>query len=132
MVENDIIMNMKKIIPSFFAGILYVIPTLVSAQAFDPNGGDLEDSADNTLEFFNDVLIPFFLGLGFLFVVWGVFRYFIAGAANEESRQKGKTLVVYAIIAYVFLVAFWGIVNIFSDGTNLSGQNLENRPTVLP
>jgi len=107
-------------------------PVIASAQlATSGGGGAFEDFLRNIIEFTNEVLIPFIIGIGFLFFVWGMFQYFIAGGANEESREKGKGLMIYATIGFVVIIIFFGIINILTSSTGLEGETLRNIPTVI-
>ena len=111
----------------FLGGIFF--PQVASAQVFNPSGGELGVLLVNLVIFINDTLIPFIVALGFLFFVWGVFRFFIYGAADEESRQKGKSLIIYSIIGFVVIIIFWGVVNMFASSTGLVGEALQFIPT---
>lgn len=96
---------------SFFA-----LPLLASAQLADQagGGGGFQVLLTNILNFTNTVLIPFIVGIGFLVFVWGMFQYFIAGGANDESKEKGKSLMIYATLGFVLIIVFWGIVNLLT------------------
>jgi hypothetical protein len=65
-----------------------------------------------------------------------MFRYFIAGGANDEAKEQGKSLIVYATLGFVLVIVFWGIVNLVATSTGLSGKALEaddlNLPKVIP
>ena len=121
---------MKSIITSVLATLL-ALPAVVSAQGFSASGGEIGTLLENIILFANDVLIPFILGLGFLFFVWGMFRYFIMGGADEESREKGKSLMLWALIGFVLIIVFWGIVNLVASSTGWGGQTLQNIPSVV-
>ena len=117
---------------------LLAMPMLASAQGavLETDGGAFGDLLRNILTFSNNVLIPFILGIGFLVFVWGMFRYFIAGGANDEAKEQGKSLMVYATLGFVFIIVFWGIVNLVATSTGLSGEGLEagdlNLPNAIP
>jgi len=117
---------------------LLAMPMLASAQGavLETDGGAFGDLLRNILTFSNDVLIPFILGIGFLVFVWGMFRYFIAGGANDEAKEQGKSLMVYATLGFVLIIVFWGIVNLVATSTGLSGEGLEagdlNLPNAIP
>ena len=119
------------------ATLLAVMPMLANAQpVLATGGGDFGTLLRNILVFSNSILIPFILGIGFLVFVWGMFRYFIAGGANDEAKEKGKSLMVYATLGFVLVIVFWGIVNLVATSTGLSGKSLEvtdiNLPKVIP
>jgi hypothetical protein len=124
---------MKRAFYTFATGTLMALPIVTRAQGIaDPGGGggDFEQLLENILEFTNDVLIPFIIGIGFLVFVWGMFKYFIAGGADEGKREEGKNLMIYATLGFVLIVIFWGVINLLASSTGLEGEQLEDRPTV--
>jgi uncharacterized membrane protein YidH (DUF202 family) len=112
------------------SSVVLALPIVAQATAFDETGGDFGTFLGDLLAFFNNVLIPFILGLGFLIFVWGMFQYFIAGGADEEKRAKGRSVIIWTIIGFVLIIVFWGIINIVVGGTGLGGEQLDN--TLLP
>ena len=98
-------------------------PMLALAQGFEADGGEFGDLLSNILGFINGVLIPFILGIGFLVFVWGMFRYFIAGGADDEAKTQGKSLMVYATLGFVLIIIFWGVVNLVAGSTGLDSQS---------
>jgi hypothetical protein len=127
---------MKNVLNSLpVAALAFALPVIVSAQGnFPADGGDVGIFLQNVILFINGVLIPFLLGIGFLIFVWGMFRYFIAGGADEEARDKGKSLIVYSVLGFVLILIFWGIVNIVANATGIAGENLDatNIPSAVP
>lgn len=116
---------MKKIGYLMGSATAFVLPFVASAQTadfsyFDSAGADLTS-------LINDVLIPLVLALAFLAFIWGVFQYFIAGGANEEAREKGKNLMIYAIIGFLVIVIFWGIINFL---IGITGIGNDAAPTI--
>lgn len=115
---------------------LLVLPVLpASAQLADGggSGGEFQGLLANILIFTNNVLIPFIIGIGFLVFVWGMFMYFIAGGANDESKEKGKSLMIYATLGFILIIVFWGIINLLATSTGLQGENIDPLiPIVTP
>lgn len=109
---------------------LFLAPVITSAQGFDPSGGALGTLLANILIFTNDVLIPFIIGIGFLVFVWGMFKFFILGGADEEKKAQGRSLMVSATIGFVVIIIFFGVVNMLTQSTGLSGDTIENIPRV--
>jgi uncharacterized membrane protein YidH (DUF202 family) len=115
----------------FTFSVLSFLPGVASAQlAVDGTGGPLAEMLRNILTFGNTVVIPFIIGIGFLMFVWGMFQYFIAGGANDESREKGKKLMISATIAFVVIIVFFGAINLLTTSTGLQGQRIQNVPQV--
>lgn len=88
-------------------------PLLVSADGgglFDAETGNFGDFATGLTNLINQFLIPLFIAIAVLGFIWGVFKYFILGSDDEEKRKEGRSLMLYAIIGFVAIVALWGIV----------------------
>jgi hypothetical protein len=62
--------------------------------------------------------------------VWGIFKYFIFGGANDEAKEQGKSLIIYATLGFVLIIVFWGIVNLLTTSTGLVNQSLQNIPSI--
>jgi len=122
---------MKKII-NLVPAFLLLLPVVTLAQQFDPNDNAFRTLLGNIIGFTNGVLIPFILGIGFLVFVWGMFRYFIAGGANDEAKEQGKSLMVYATLGFVLIIVFWGIVNLLADSTGFGGQSITDVDVGVP
>lgn len=99
--------------------ILFVLPFFVSAQGLSAQG-----FIASFLAFSNKVLIPFLLGAAFLFFVFNVVRFFVAGGGNEDSRTNAKNLAIYGVLAFVIMVVFWGIVNLLAGSLGFAGKNV--------
>jgi hypothetical protein len=70
---------------------------------------------EGAVGFINTILIPAVLALAFLFFVWGIFLFFIAGGADDEKKAKGKSLMFYAIGGFVLILVFFGVVNLLAS-----------------
>jgi hypothetical protein len=116
---------------SFFvlAGLFIALPVSAQNLLGGGSGGAIGSSLATIIRFIEGVVIPFILSIGFLVFVWGMFKYFIQGGANDEAKESGKSLIMYAIAGYVVILAFWGIVNILSNGLGLE-DTLDNTPSV--
>ncbi|MFW6210181.1 MAG: hypothetical protein ACOC4E_01680 [Patescibacteria group bacterium] len=114
---------MKKALSSFSTLCLLLVPTLTNAQLADSgDAGRFQDLLETILQFVNALLIPFIIGIGFLVFVWGMFQYFIAGGANDEKKQAGKSLMIYATLGFVLIIIFWGVINLLATSTGLEGE----------
>lgn len=79
--------------------------------------------------FINNTLIPLIFGIALLVFIWGMFRFFIYGAHKDDEREKGKNLMIYALVGFVLMVSIWGIVNLVAGGLGFTGQQVQNIPT---
>ena len=68
----------------------------------------------------NNIIIPFILGIAFLFFIINVIRFFVIGGTTDEGKQKSKQLAVYSVAAFVFILLFWGLVNLFTSSLGLT------------
>jgi len=127
---------MSKIRLMVVGSILYVLPIIAGAEEpvglADGNGGPLETLLGNILQFSNNVLIPFIIGIGFLVFVWGMFQYFIAGGANDEKKEAGKSLMIYATLGFVLIIVFWGVVNLVANSSGLQGEDINDQVPDIP
>jgi uncharacterized membrane protein YidH (DUF202 family) len=96
----------------------FLLPFMASAQIADKaDAGLFEDLLINIATVTNTTIIPFIIGIGFLVFVWGMFQFFIAGGSNDESKEKGKSLMIYATLGFILIIVFWGIVNLLAQST---------------
>ena len=115
---------------SAFIFTVLLIPSVSLAQfvgggiADGGSGGAFGALLNNILVFTNQVLIPFIIGIGFLVFVWGMFQYFIFGGTNDDSKAKGKSLMIWATIGFVMIIIFWGIVRLLATSIGLEGENI--------
>ena len=91
-----------------------MIPVMSFAQG--PYFGQVDDLFTRFSGFIDNILIPLVFTLALLIFVWGMFRFFVYGAHNEEDRSKGRQLIMWSVIGFALMVSIWGIVNIFAEG----------------
>lgn len=65
---------------------------------------------DHIVVFVDVYLIPLLYSLAFLLFLVGLLRFFFTG--GEENRKKGKTFLLWGLIAFVVLFGLWGMVNL--------------------
>lgn len=97
---------------SFFA--LFFIPSLAFAQG-------IQQYITSIPQFLNTTVIPFLLGIGFLFVVINIVRYFVIASTKPEGRETAKQYILYSILAFVLILVFWGIISLLVNATGLGG-----------
>lgn len=124
---------MKRVINLLSGTALFALPVVAGAQIADSADlGDFGNLLENILTVTNTLLIPFIIGIGFLFFVWGMFLYFIKGGSDEDAQGKGKSLMIYATLGFVLIIVFWGIVNLVASSTGLENERIEDLPVVTP
>lgn len=111
---------MKKIA---YTSAAFLLPVLAFAQV-----SNIQDLGQVLINIINTVVVPLIFALAFVVFLWGVFQYFIAGAADEEKKEAGKSLMIYGIIGFVVMVSVWGLVNLVVGTFNLN----DTGPTTLP
>lgn len=74
-------------------------------------------------EFFSDVVIPVLFGIAFLFFVINAVRFFIIGGHSEDGQEHAKSLMIYGLAAFVFLIIFWGIVELLTNSLGFGKQD---------
>lgn len=74
--------------------------------------------------FINNTLLPFLFGLALLFFIYNAFRLFILKSSESEAQESAKRFASYSIVAFVFLVSLWGIVNLLVNGLGLNDDNV--------
>lgn len=97
---------MKKIILT----TLLLLPVVTLAQ--EPS---LQNFLRNIPTFFSDVLIPFLFAIAFLALVYNTVRYFVIGGNNEKAQESARSLALYSVYAFLFLICLWGIVSLLTN-----------------
>ncbi len=95
-----------------------------------PNLGGLVVYTGTVIGFINDWLVPVLIAIAFIVFLWGVFNYFILGAADADKRKEGREFVLWGIIGFVIIFSLWGLVNLVSDTIGLGGQARPFYPTL--
>jgi hypothetical protein len=121
---------MKHLTTFITSATLFVFPVLVSAQTLTLTNSNLTGGLREILNFVNAVLIPFIIGIAFLFFVWGIIQYFVIGASSEDNRKNGRNLMIYATLGFVIIIVFWGLINLLVGGLGLQGKSLD--PSLVP
>jgi len=104
-------------------------PTQGSSNSGSLNVTLLQGWGDSIVFFVNYVLVPLLMAVAFIVFLYGVFKYFIWGADNEDSRKEGKSFVMYGVIGFVIIISLWGLVNV---GVELLNLETGGRPSTLP
>lgn len=79
---------------------------------------------------FVNAAIPFIFALAFLVFIWGIFKAFILGGSDPEKQAEGKSLMLYAIVGFVIMVALWGVVNLVIGVFGFNASDTVTIPTL--
>ncbi len=107
-----------KVFQYIFAATLFSAPAVVSAQTT----ASLQNFLKNIPLFIESRLIPFLFGIAFLIFIINVIRYFVIDADNKDVRENAKNIALYSVFAFVFLIIFWGIVNMLVSSSGFGGN----------
>jgi len=79
----------------------------------------LDDFFKNLIVVIENVFIPFLFGIAFLFFVINVVRFFVVQSNNQEGREKARSLISFSVMGFVFVVIFWGAINLLASSIGL-------------
>ena len=114
---------MKKLI-MLFASL--TTPLLAAAQT-GINTTGISRYSTGIVGVINNILVPVLMAIAFIVFLWGVYKYFILGAADEKSRTDGRQFTLWGIIGFVVILSLWAFVNLLR-GT----FGLDNNATAPP
>jgi len=106
--------------PSFFLYsifyILYSFPLSVSALTIfnTPNSGLNFTTFSGKLADIANAIIPFLIGIAFVVIIWGIFKY-VRNAGDSEKVAEGRKVALYGVIALFLMFSFWGFVMIIKN-----------------
>lgn len=101
---------------------LAFLPLVTFAQlSLDPSSDGIAEGFLKFIYLINYYFIPLLFAIALVAFLWNMFRFAIA-SGDEKSRNKAKQQMIYGIAALVFIVSFWGIINLVTNGLGL-GQN---------
>lgn len=89
----------------------------------------ISDFASKIIDFINNVGVPLVFAIAFIVFIYGIFQYFILGAASEEKRKTGRQFAVYGIVGFFVMISVWGLVNLVLGTFGLSSQARPCLPT---
>ena len=92
----------------------------------------LQGYKDNILYIINSYFVPVLIAIAFITFLWGVYKYFILGAASDTERATGRQFVLWGIIGLVIILTVWGLVAIVGGtlGLQLGGAAPFKPPTI--
>ena len=119
-----------KIISRLAAVLSLGIPLSAFAAGIDTSY--ITPYSNGIINIINGIFVPVLFALAFIVFLWGVFKYFILGAANEDDRKEGRQFVLWGVIGFVVILSIWGIVNLLMGTLGLSAGTAPAPPTFSP
>lgn len=110
---------MKKFV---LTSLSFFLPACAFAQSSSQQIDSAQSLARFVIDFINNIAVPLVFALSFIVFIVGVFYYFIAGAANDEKRGKGRSIMIYGIIGFVAMISVWGLVHILTGTIRLDNS----------
>jgi Type IV secretion system pilin len=107
-------------------------PLFVFAQASAPSGQSIDKLGaflQQFIGFIDNYLVPLLFAVAFIVFIFGMFRYFILGGADEEKRSQGRTLMLWGMIGFFVMVSIWGILNLLVNSFGLGSSARPDLPT---
>ncbi len=90
---------------------------------------DLTGVGTFIIDTINNILVPVLFAVAFVVFLWGAFQTFIMGASSEETKDKGKGLMLWSLIGFFVMISVWGLVNILTGSVTFSDNT---GPSSLP
>ena len=106
--------------PALISGTLAALALPLVSMAALNNVSDVGSFIINTI---NNVLVPVLFALAFIVFLWGVFQTFILGAGSEETKEKGKGLMLWGLIGFFVMVSVWGLVNLLTNTVSFGNNS---------
>lgn len=113
---------MKKL--TFITSALFLAPSFVGAQGLI--GAPLFDTLSRFQQLIN-TLLPIVVALALLYFFWGLAK-FILNSGDEDEQKKGKSIMIWGVVAFFVMSAVWGIVNFVSRASGLDTGGSINIP----
>ena len=86
---------------------LLSIPSVIHADQ------NIQTLARGLMDFIMSIVVPLLLAIALFFFVINVIRYFIIETDDVSKRANAKNLALYGVMAFVIILIFWGLVNLF-------------------
>lgn len=85
--------------------------------------------AKSIIAFINTVAVPLLFAVAFIVFLFGVFRFFILGGANEEKRREGRQMIIYSVVGFAIMIVLWGLVNLVVNSFDIKDKSMPPLPT---
>lgn len=110
---------MKKI---SFTGLLALTPFLALAQT----GQDVLRTIGDLIS----LATPVVVALALLYFFWGLASFILAAGGDDEKKQKGRSTMIWGIIALFIIVSIWGLIGVVQNTFDLDTGSTIDVPFV--
>ena len=77
-----------------------------------------------------DLALPIVVGIALLGFFWGLVK-FIFAAGDEVDTEKGKSLMIWSVVALFVMVSVWGLVKFIGEAVGIKQETTSQTiPTV--
>lgn len=76
------------------------------------SGATLQSILESIYGVFDTYIIPFLISIAVVAFVVNVTRYFILKSDSEDGRESARRYLIWSLLGFVVIFAFWGIVNL--------------------
>ncbi len=59
-------------------------------------------------------VVPLLFALAFVAFIWGIIQMFL-NPDNEEAKKKGKSFMIWGLIALTVMFSVWGLVEVITS-----------------
>ncbi len=109
---------MKKILIKIGIASILTLPALAFAQQPTDN---LSQLIGLVIAYINKA-VYLIMALAMVVFVWNIYKYFIAGSDNKDSKKEAGLYVMWSIIGFFVIISFWGLVNILTNTLRLRSR----------
>ena len=71
-------------------------------------------------------LVVLVIGLAVFVFIWGIFKYFVAGA-DEKKVEEAKNVLLFGLLGIFIMFSVWGLVNIIINTFDFGNKT---QPTI--
>ena len=97
--------NLQKLFAGVILAAVLLSPVLVWAQITD-----FKSLVNKIIDNIN-YLVVLVIGLAVFVFIWGIFKYFVAGA-DEKKVEEAKNVLLFGLLGIFIMFSIWGLVNI--------------------
>lgn len=119
---------MKKFIAKL--GVILAPFSPLVALAATADFGDAKSYLTGLTDFINSTIIPLIFVIGIVVFIFGMYLYFIQGGADEEKRNKGKSLLLWSLIGFVLMISVVGIINLLGNSAGFTDDTTLETPKI--